>query len=58
MTRTEDNHRPLLSGLRITNRIGATILRYAGAGTLTGLATRKDGKKVLVTNMHVMAGST
>ena len=51
MSRTKDNHRPLLSGIEITSRIGETNLRYVGAGTLTGLATRNsDGKKVLVTN--------
>ena len=48
MSRTRDNHRPLLSGILITSRIGATNLRYAGSGTLTGLATRNsDDKKVL-----------
>ena len=41
-------HRPLLSGIRIKSPGN-------GAGTLTGLATRNsDGKKVLVTNLHLM----
>ena len=47
--RTE-RHRPLLAGLKITSS------DQGGSGTLTGLATRyADGKRVLVTNLHVMA---
>ena len=58
MTWTGERHRPLLSGIRI---LSGTEGRYAigqdGAGTLTGLATRNsDGRKMLGTNMHVMAG--
>ena len=57
MGRARDNHRPLVSGIRIKSRIGRHDLQRVGAGTLTGLATRRaDGKKVLVTNLHVMAG--
>ena len=57
MTRTRDKHRPLVSGLLILSRIGATNTVHVGSGTLTGLATRdSNGKKVLVTNLHVMAG--
>ena len=42
-------HRPLLGGVQVESAV---------FGTLTGLATRRsDGKRVLVTNLHVMAGS-
>ena len=55
---TDKHHRPLVSGILI--RSGKTennTLREIAAGTLTGLATRNsDGKKVLVTNLHVMVG--
>ena len=58
-----DIHRPLLSGIRVAS--GREVMKvvrrvqYVEGGTLTGLATRNaDGKKVLVTNMHVMAGET
>ena len=51
-----ENHRPLTSGLRIlTRRFDNTW----GAGTLTGVAYRngvKGDNRVLVTNLHVMAG--
>ena len=44
-----ERHRPLLAGLKITSS------DQGGSGTLTGLATRRaDGKRVLVTNLHVM----
>ncbi|MCY3542781.1 MAG: hypothetical protein OXH22_01865 [Chloroflexi bacterium] len=57
MSRTRDKHRPLLSGLRIMSRIGEINTLLVGSGTFTGLATRNsDGKKVLVTNLHVLAG--
>ena len=57
MTRTRDNHRPLVSGLRIMSKTGTINTLHVGSGTLTGLATRNsDGKKMLVTNLHVMAG--
>ena len=57
MEATSDYHRPLVSGIRIISakRVNNN-LEVVGEGTLTGLATRKDGKKVLVTNLHVMAG--
>ena len=43
-------HRPLLAGTKVHS--SAVPL----PGTLTGLATRyADGKRVLVTNLHVMA---
>ena len=56
MTWTGQHHRPLWSGLRIQSGTqGKYAIGREGAGTLTGLATRKsDGKKMLVTNMHVM----
>ena len=54
---TRDKHRPLLSGIQIKSGTGRHSVRSVGAGTLTGLATRNsDGRKVLVTNLHVMAG--
>ena len=62
MTRTRDEHRPLVSGIHVKSGIyeirrGVHAVWSVGAGTLTGLATRNsDGKKVLVTNLHVMAG--
>ena len=41
-------HRPLLAGIRIKSSA------HDEYGTLTGLATRyEDGKRVLVTNLHV-----
>ena len=49
---TTSFHRPLVAGIGIRASDGT-------AGTLTGLATRNsDGKKVLVTNLHVVAGVT
>ena len=58
MTRTEDRHRPLLSGIKIISGTGQGPIQRISAGTLTGVATRNsDGKKVLVTNLHVMAGT-
>ena len=45
-------HRPLLAGIRVKSSA------HDGYGTLTGLATRyEDGKRVLVTNLHVLTGS-
>ena len=51
-------HRPLASGIRIrSGKKKGNGLETIEGGTLTGLATRNsDGKKVLVTNLHVMAG--
>ena len=44
-------HRPLMAGIGVSDSVGTQ-------GTLTGLATRRsDGKRVLVTCLHVMAGS-
>ncbi len=60
---TKQYHRPLVSGIHIAS--GREVedeslqprLEHIASGTLTGLATRQiDGKKVLVTNLHVMAG--
>ena len=43
-----ERNRPLRAGLKITSS------DQGGSGTLTGLATRyADGKRVLVTNLHV-----
>ncbi len=58
MTWTGQHHRPLLSGIRIQSGTeGKYAIGLDGAGTLTGLATRNsDGRKMLVTNLHVMAG--
>ena len=62
MSRASEHHRPLVSGIRIQSgkdetRRGVRSIWSVGAGTLTGLATRNsDGKRMLVTNMHVMAG--
>ena len=58
MGRTNTHHRPLVSGLRIASgkEVGDR-LQHIDAGTLTGLAIRSsDGKKMLVTNLHVMTG--
>ena len=50
-------HRPLVSGLEIVSRKGdENGTTFVGAGTLGGLATLSNGKKVLFTNAHVMAG--
>ena len=55
---TKTYHRPLVSGIVVLS--GKTVgnrIEITGTGTLTGLATRdSDDKKVLVTNLHVMAG--
>ena len=51
-------HRPLVSGIRIASgkRVDGQ-LEPIEAGTLTGLTIRNsDGKKFLVTNLHVMTG--
>ena len=62
MSKASEYHRPLVSGIRIQSgkdetRRGVRSIWSVGAGTLTGLATRNsDGMKLLVTNMHVMAG--
>ena len=60
MGATSAYHRPLVSGIRVVNvkRDEDERILSSGAGTLTGLATRdSDGKKVLVTNLHVITGS-
>ena len=50
MDNPNESHRPLLAGLKITSSVGHS-------GTLTGLATRRaDGKRVLVTCLHVVTG--
>ena len=58
MGETNTEHRPLVSGIRIAS--GKRVegqLEPIEAGTLTGLAIRNsDGKKFLVTNLHVMTG--
>ncbi len=46
-------HRPLMAGIEIKTRTPGHRERN-DSGTLTGLATRNtDGKRVLVTNLHV-----
>ena len=51
-------HRPLQSGIQITSRTGAASgTGFVGGGTLGCLATRSNGDKVLVTNLHVMVGT-
>ena len=60
MGATNTHHRPLVSGIEIKSgrRVNGNLLTVGGGGTLTGLATRtSDGKKVLVTNQHVIAGT-
>ncbi len=56
---TRAYHRPLVSGIMvITAKQVENRIQNIGGGTLTGLATRNsDGKKMLVTNLHVMSGS-
>ena len=50
-------HRPLVSGLEIVSRKGdENGTTFVASGTLGGLATLSNGKKVLFTNAHVMAG--
>ena len=59
MSETRELHRPLQSGIKITSRRGGPLsTTYVGGGSLGALATRYDGRKVLVTNLHVMAGIT
>ena len=56
MPSQHEKHRPVIGGIMISvafTRLGNSLLQQ-GKGTLTGLATRdSDGKKVLVTNLHV-----
>ena len=48
MGELHERHSPLLAGVKVAS--SADVL----PGTLTGLATRyADGKRVLVTNLHV-----
>ena len=59
MGATSAYHRPLVSGIRVVNvkRDENEGILSSGVGTLTGLATRNsDGRKVLVTNLHVITG--
>ena len=57
MTDVASSHRPLRGGVRI-DAVGGR--NTGGWGTLTGLAVRNDQNetKVLITNLHVMAGLT
>ncbi len=60
MGATNAHHQTKVSGISIwsAKRKGARLEPVIGPGTLTGLATRNsDGKKFLVTNLHVMTGS-
>ena len=59
MGTTNKEHRPLTSGLLITTarRVGGSLQLPPGYGTLTGVARKPDGTKVLVTNLHVVTGS-
>ena len=51
-------HRPLVSGLLITmGKRVAGQLQFNGLGTLTGVARKAYGTRVLVTNLHVVTGS-
>ena len=59
MADAEEFHRPLLGGIQVTSAemVAGSLVRK-NSGTLTGLATRNsDGKKFLVTNLHVMEQS-
>ena len=58
MGETSDHHRPLTSGIRIQSaRTVGGQTEHIDSGTLTGPATRNsDGKKVLVTCLHVVTG--
>lgn len=55
---TKRSHRPLTSGLWIESaKPVGRALQTVKSGTLAGLARRNsDGAKMLVTNLHVMAG--
>ena len=52
-------HRTLVSGLEIsTGKPDGEDLELLNIGTLTGIALKRStGRKVLVTNQHIMAGS-
>ena len=58
MGTTNKEHRPLTSGLLITaaDRVGGSLQLPPGYGTLTGVARKPDGTKVLVTNLHIIPG--
>ena len=55
MPSTSQYHRPLVGGIKITSGVGRNPISLVGDGTLTGLATKSNGRKVLMTCMHVMA---
>ena len=46
------NHRPLRAGIAIMPSDGEDH-----RGTLTGVARKPDGNKVLVTNLHIITGT-
>ena len=52
-----NRHRPLVSGIRIRTGKSTSADDNPGSGTLTGVAVHSSGKRVLVTNLHVLAGS-
>ena len=59
MTATNEEHRPLVSGILVTTaRRVRNNLQPINGGTLTGLARKPDGTKVLVTSTHVARIST
>ena len=59
MTEANNNHNKLRSGIILatgrTDELG--LLQPVSGGTLSGLARRADGRKVLVTNLHIITGN-
>ena len=60
MTEANNNHNKLRSGIILatgtTDEQGSDVV-VSNIGTLSGLARRADGRKVLVTNLHIITGS-
>ena len=59
MTEANNYHQTLRSGIILatgtTDEQGSDVV-VTNKGTLSGLARRADGRKVLVTNLHVITG--
>ncbi len=61
MSSPDSQQPPIVAGIQILSGRdkGRGLIEAVSAGTLTGVAKRNsDGVKMLVTNMHVMAGLT
>lgn len=57
MSGRQSEHRPLVSGIKVTSVSIKPGETHKSSGTLTGLAHKPNGDKVLVTNRHVASTS-